>query len=101
MKEITLVFSGAKTYWLLHEYLKQSFELPNYYGRNLDALWDCLYCCYDRNTTIRLKNLSKIPGELDEEVRLLLELFRDLNAEDGVVILVEDEEEADLSGYLI
>lgn len=26
----------------LHELLKQKLELPDFYGANLDALWDCL-----------------------------------------------------------
>lgn len=26
----------------VHEYLKKLFELPEYYGKNLDALYDCL-----------------------------------------------------------
>ena len=25
-----------------HEYLKTALELPDYYGKNLDALFDCL-----------------------------------------------------------
>jgi len=26
----------------VHEYLKETLELPEYYGKNLDALYDCL-----------------------------------------------------------
>ena len=26
----------------MHRYLKEKFQLPDYYGRNLDALYDCL-----------------------------------------------------------
>nr|WP_313780584.1 barstar family protein [Paenibacillus larvae] len=26
----------------LHTVLKEALELPDYYGNNLDALWDCL-----------------------------------------------------------
>ena len=51
MNTITLDFSGIKSYWELHEYLKESFRLPDYYGHNMDALWDRLYCCYDGSTT--------------------------------------------------
>ena len=27
---------------VLHDYLKQTLRLPDYYGKNLDALFDCL-----------------------------------------------------------
>lgn len=27
---------------LAHEYLQEMLELPEYYGKNLDALYDCL-----------------------------------------------------------
>ena len=26
----------------MHSYLKRKLDLPEYYGNNLDALWDCL-----------------------------------------------------------
>ena len=47
MNTIILDFTGIKSYWELHEYFKEVFRLPDYYGHNMDALWDCLYCCYD------------------------------------------------------
>ena len=67
MKYITLDFNGIKTLWELHEYFKTVFQLPEYYGRNMDALWDCLHCAFDEQTTIILKNISAIPNEMSEE----------------------------------
>ena len=101
MKEIVLDFSGIKTYWELHEYLKIVFKLPNYYGRNMDALWDCLYCCYDSNTTIRLRNLNKISEDLRDEIKIMLELFWELNEKDGVIIRLDPDDTSDSSGYLV
>ncbi|MBO4901759.1 MAG: barstar family protein [Lachnospiraceae bacterium] len=40
--EYKLDFTGITTREELHDYLAEKLELPDYYGRNLDALYDCL-----------------------------------------------------------
>ena len=67
----------------------------------MDALWDCLYCCYDSSTTIILKSLSSVPKELTPEIEIMLELFRDLAREDGVNIVIEDTSTSNISEYLV
>ena len=42
MKTILLDFEWAETREDVHTLLKKELELPDYYGRNLDALYDCL-----------------------------------------------------------
>ena len=92
MKHITLDFEGIKTLWELHEYFKTVFQLPDYYGRNMDALWDCLYYSFEFPTTITLKNVSAIPAEMQETVEVMLELFDDLQREDKkVTVIVEPD----------
>ena len=42
MKQISLdgnVLADASS---VHDYLKQQFAFPDYYGKNFDALYDCL-----------------------------------------------------------
>ncbi|MBQ9212803.1 MAG: barstar family protein [Bacteroidales bacterium] len=41
MKKIILDFSQT-TKTNVHKYLKEKFSFPDYYGCNLDALYDCL-----------------------------------------------------------
>ena len=101
MNTIILDFSGIKTYWELHEYFKEAFHLPDYYGHNMDALWDCLYCCYDSSTTIILKNLSALSKELAPEIEIMLELFRDLTEKDGVIVEIENTTVSNISDYLV
>ena len=41
-KPIILDFSKCKYLGEIHLMLKEKFGLPEYYGENWDALWDCL-----------------------------------------------------------
>lgn len=87
MKHITLDFSGIKTMYDLHTYLKKAFKLPNYYGYNMDALWDCLHCSFAEPTTIVLKHISALPNEMNEAVRIMNELFDDLEKQDEEITI--------------
>lgn len=42
MKEIRLNGEKMLDKATTHAYLKQKLALPDYYGENLDALWDCV-----------------------------------------------------------
>lgn len=111
MNHFILDFSEIKTVLELHQYLKEVFDLPAYYGNNMDALWDCLSCCYDESTTIELKNLDVLRKRLEQTTKTMLEVFQDLHNEDGVVIRIVDEttcaekcftvDNDDLSGYMV
>ena len=91
MHNFVLDFRKVHSVQELHQCFQKVFNLPEYYGHNMDALWDCLSCCYDENTTIVLKNVSALPGEMAHTTELMLELFQDLHDEDGVIIeRVED-----------
>ena len=91
MNHFVLDFSEIKTVLELHQYLKEVFALPEYYGNNMDALWDCLSCCYDESTTIELRNLDTLRKRLEKTTRTMLEVFRDLHDEDGVIIKIVEE----------
>ena len=54
-----------------HDYLRKALGLPDYYGKNLDALYDCLT---EIECEIDLVNSS----EVDEDI---LETFRDAASE--------------------
>lgn len=42
MKKITLDFENISNKEDMHKYLAEKFEFPDYYGKNLDALFECL-----------------------------------------------------------
>lgn len=87
MKYITLNFLGIKTQEQLYDYLERAFDLPDYFGRNMDALWDCLLYWYDDKTTIVLKNVNKLPNEMKWLAEIMLTLFDDLQKEDENVTI--------------
>ena len=104
MNVIELDFGGIKSLWELHEYLKEAFGLPDYYGHNMDALWDCLHCSFDEPTTIILNNLSGISKELKEAAETMLEVFADLEREDEEVtvqIKTANDTHCNLSDFMI
>lgn len=103
MKEIILDFSGINSLWNLQEYFKEVFNLPDYYGHNMDALWDCLPYSFEFPTTITLKNISALPKEMEPEVEIMLKLFHDLEQEDKKVTVVVNTEARNetISDYMI
>lgn len=50
---IELRQSDANRYENVHEWLQQTLDLPEWYGSNLDALWDCITGYVARPLTIR------------------------------------------------
>lgn len=63
-----------------HDYLKKEFKLADYYGRNLDALWDML-SEKDEKLEIELYNEEEMYKNLGSFSEKLLSLFEDLTIE--------------------
>ncbi|WP_456267155.1 MULTISPECIES: barstar family protein [unclassified Bacillus (in: firmicutes)] len=42
MRKVQLDGAACRSQEELHDQLKTVLHLPDYYGKNLDALWDCL-----------------------------------------------------------
>ena len=59
-----------------HDYLKEALALPDYYGRNLDALYDCLTELGE--TEIQFVNLDAAEGSYFSRV---LDLFQEAREE--------------------
>ena len=102
MNYIILDFNGIKSLWTLHKYFKEVFNLPDYYGHNMDILWDCLDCSFEFPTTIVLKNIEKIPSEMNEATEIMLELFEDLQRDnEKVTVQIESNDFGDNSAFIV
>ena len=77
-----IILNGKRmiTREVTHAYLKRKFSFPEYYGRNLDALWDLLSTTV-KETEIVVVNAHCIPEKLGKYGVSLLRVFEDLNEE--------------------
>ena len=64
----------------LHAQLKQQLSFPDYYGENLDALWDCIRCV-DVPLTIEWRDFSQSRLHLGQYADRVLETLRDAEQE--------------------
>ncbi|WP_259417914.1 barstar family protein [Bacillus toyonensis] len=65
----------------LHKTLKNKLDLPNYYGENANALWDCLTEWVTLPLTKEWEFSEEIQNMLGEESNLILETFQDAQNE--------------------
>lgn len=71
-----------------HSKLKTIFDFPDYYGKNLDAFWDCIKeyaieCFQEQEVKIVWKDFSTSKINLGEEADILLELFQEASKQYG------------------
>ena len=78
--EYTIDLKGVKTIWALHEAIKKGLMLPDYYGMNMDALWDCLTGDIEVPSEIHIKSIKSLPKELNETGATLVQLLYDAKA---------------------
>ena len=92
-KEITenpiiLDFSKCKYLGEIHLMLKEKFGLPEYYGENWDALWDCLddRFCEEKDFTVEIYGYTKLENDLRVHCAAMLEVFDDVHEEHPNVV---------------
>lgn len=91
MKTAVVDFTGVKYYYDLHQRLKDSLELPDFYGRNFDALWDCLTGMIETPIAVTLKGLNTLPKDLEFAKKRVLKVFMRAQDDDwGVYVTIED-----------
>ncbi len=66
-----------------HEYIKDIMEFPEYYGKNLDALWDCLTGWIGLPVEIEWTNYTVSKEKLGDYANKILEVFKDAEEELG------------------
>lgn len=77
MKKIELNLKNIKTEEEFHGEVKKTFGFPDYYGENLDAIWDLL-SAVSEDMEIDIYGGEEVEENLGEYGYDILELFNDL-----------------------
>lgn len=87
MKTVVINFSKCKYPMDLHSEIKEKLELPEWYGNNLDALWDMLTGFIETpvNITVIFKPETKAAEALNENVMKIIETFKEAAIEDNEI----------------
>lgn len=87
MKEVHLYGKAMETRAAAHDQLMEKLELPAYYGRNLDALWDCLT---ERSEPLRIvfHDPEAAIGHLGAYGKALIDLLEEASRENTCLKLV-------------
>ena len=87
-----MILDGKKmtSVWDAHEYIEKTMGFPDYYGKNLDALADCLGE-YGANNTIILINLQEMREYLGEYAEKIIGVFKEMSEEEAAFNLIIHE----------
>lgn len=85
---IVLDFTNCKYCGTVHKILKEKFGLPEYYGENWDALWDCLRYLWIHSSEILIEiyGFYTMDKEIQEYCEPMLKVFEDVHEETPNVI---------------
>lgn len=76
---IILDFKNCKYCGTVHKILKERFGLPEYYGENWDALWDCLRSLWTEEILIEIHNFYSMNKEIQEYCAPMFDVFEDVH----------------------
>ena len=83
---IHITLDGRDGMGAIHNQLSQALDFPDYYGKNLDALYDCL-TEMSEDVSLTLKNRAA----LGARGTALAETIRDAAAENPHICFLEEE----------
>ena len=79
----TLDFSNVNQFSEIHSVIRKELDFPDYYGCNLDALWDCLTDMIGDPIHIEIIGLEVIEQKFGDYASKLIEIFTELKHYDS------------------
>lgn len=92
MRKILLDFDQARTVGWIHQYLKTSMGFPDYYGNNLDALYDQLTSLTE-DTCVGVFGLSGDKGQVSRYLRQVKRVMKDAEKDNPCLCVIFGEME--------
>lgn len=79
ISEIVLDFSNCKYLGEVHKIIQEKLELPEWYGNNLDALWDALTGIMYVPVDIKIiyKPKKKHLSEFENQINKIIDVFKE------------------------
>ena len=74
----TIDFKNVEYYMEIHPIIKHALDFPDYYGCNLDALWDCLIDMAGMKLHIEILGLDVIERKFGDAARIMISSLREL-----------------------
>lgn len=76
MKKAIINLTGCKYVYELHQRIQDALDFPDYYGKNLDAFWDCINreCDIDFVTIIGSDSVS---DDIKPIMKKIFDLFEE------------------------
>ena len=74
--KVKLNFNKCKSIEDLHNILMKKFKFPEYYGKNLDALYDCLT---EKNCEYDVEVFYRSGGELEDYVFEIIDVLKEVD----------------------
>ena len=74
MDAVTIDFSNAKTIHQIEDIISNALDFPDWYGRNLSALWDLL-TGYIAPYEIYIKGANTVRKDLAKQVEKMIQIF--------------------------
>ena len=83
MTTYTIDLDRVHSLYELHDHLEEVLPLPDYYGRNMDALWDSLHHWFEfpDQTTIEVLGMDRVSKDLEIPISRLKGVLDDLSPE--------------------